>query len=128
MMLVMVHAVRTLFSPMLGGIPMKNRITEMLKISHPIALGGMAGVTDAPLVASVSEAGGLGTLGAFKETAESLQQQIRQLNALTRKPFAVNIPCTPETMHLARSDKQFAGKWQMVTRSGKIKIHCKMRG
>jgi len=71
---------------------MKNRITEMLKISHPIALGGMAGVTDAPLVAAVSEAGGLGTLGAFKETAESLQQQIRQLNALTRKPFAVNIP------------------------------------
>jgi len=77
---------------MLGGIHMKNRITEMLKISHPIALGGMAGVTDAPLVAAVSEAGGLGTLGAFKETAESLRQQIRQLNALTRKPFAVNIP------------------------------------
>jgi len=71
---------------------MKNRITEMLKIRHPIALGGMAGVTDAPLVAAVSEAGGLGTLGAFKETAESLQQQIRQLNALTQKPFAVNIP------------------------------------
>ena len=71
---------------------MKNRITEMLKIRHPIALGGMAGVTDAPLVAAVSEAGGLGTLGAFKETAESLQQQITQLNALTKKPFAVNIP------------------------------------
>jgi enoyl-[acyl-carrier protein] reductase II len=71
---------------------MNNRITEMLKIRHPIALGGMAGVTDAPLVAAVSEAGGLGTLGAFKETAESLQQQIRQLNALTQKPFAVNIP------------------------------------
>jgi enoyl-[acyl-carrier protein] reductase II len=71
---------------------MKNRITEMLNIRHPIALGGMAGVTDAPLVAAVSEAGGLGTLGAFKETAESLQQQITQLNALTKKPFAVNIP------------------------------------
>ena len=71
---------------------MKNRITEMLKIRHPIALGGMAGVTDAPLVAAVSEAGGLGTLGAFKETAESLRQQILQLNSLTKQPFAVNIP------------------------------------
>jgi enoyl-[acyl-carrier protein] reductase II len=71
---------------------MKNRITEMLKIRYPIALGGMAGVTDAPLVAAVSEAGGLGTLGAFKETAESLQQQISQLHALTQKPFAVNVP------------------------------------
>lgn len=71
---------------------MKSRITEMLKICYPIALGGMAGVTDAPLVAAVSEAGGLGTLGAFKETAESLQQQILQLNSLTQKPFAVNIP------------------------------------
>jgi enoyl-[acyl-carrier protein] reductase II len=71
---------------------MKNRITEMLKICYPIALGGMAGVTDAPLVAAVSEAGGLGTLGAFKETAESLQQQISQLHTLTQKPFAVNVP------------------------------------
>ncbi|HET6490866.1 MAG TPA: nitronate monooxygenase [Syntrophales bacterium] len=71
---------------------MRNRITEMLKIRHPIALGGMAGVTDAPLVAAVSEAGGLGTLGAFKETAESLQRQIRRLHTLTQNPFAVNVP------------------------------------
>jgi len=71
---------------------MKTRVTEMLKIRHPIALGGMAGVTDAPLAAAVSEAGGLGTLGAFKETAESLRQQILKLNSLTNKPFAVNIP------------------------------------
>lgn len=91
MMPVMGHAVITLFV-IAWGYPMKNRITEMLKIRYPIALGGMAGVTDAPLVAAVSEAGGLGTLGAFKETAESLQQQIRQLHALTQKPFAVNVP------------------------------------
>lgn len=71
---------------------MKNRVTEMLKISHPIALGGMAGVTDARLVAAVSEAGGLGTLGAFKETGEGLARQIGQVKALTGKPFAVNVP------------------------------------
>ena len=71
---------------------MKNRITEMLKIRHPIALGGMAGVTDAPLVAAVSEAGGLGTIAAFKETGESLAREIRQVKTLTEKPFAVNLP------------------------------------
>lgn len=71
---------------------MKNRVTEMLKILHPIALGGMAGVTDAPLVAAVSEAGGLGTIGAFKETGEGLARQIGQVKALTGKPFAVNVP------------------------------------
>jgi enoyl-[acyl-carrier protein] reductase II len=71
---------------------MKTRITEMLKIRHPIALGGMAGVTDAPLVAAVSEAGGLGTIAAFKETGESLAREIRQVKTLTEKPFAVNLP------------------------------------
>ncbi len=71
---------------------MKNRVTEMLKIRHPIALGGMAGVTDASLVAAVSEAGGLGTIGAFKETAESLVREIKQVKTLTEKPFAVNVP------------------------------------
>ena len=36
---------------------MKNRITELFNIKYPIALGGMAGVTDAKLAAAVSEAG-----------------------------------------------------------------------
>ncbi|MGZ3649008.1 MAG: nitronate monooxygenase, partial [Syntrophales bacterium] len=41
---------------------MKNRITELFNIRYPIALGGMANVTDAKLAAAVSEAGGLGTI------------------------------------------------------------------
>lgn len=71
---------------------MKTRVTEMLNIRHPIALGGMAGVTDGPLAAAVSEAGGLGTIGAFKETGEGLARQIGQARSLTEKPYAVNIP------------------------------------
>ena len=80
---------------------MKNRITGMLKIPHPILLGGMAGVTDAGLVAAVSEAGGMGTIGAFKESGESLSREIRQLRSRTHKPFAVNIPLVvPQTAEL----------------------------
>jgi enoyl-[acyl-carrier protein] reductase II len=71
---------------------MKNRVTGLLNIRYPIAMGGMAGVNDPLLVAAVSEAGGLGTLGAFKESAGSLRKHLRDLSALTQKPFAVNIP------------------------------------
>lgn len=69
-----------------------NRITQLFNIKYPIALGGMAGVTDAKLAAAVSEAGGLGTIAAATESAESLAAEIRRLRAITALPFAVNIP------------------------------------
>ena len=71
---------------------MKNRITQLFNIKYPIALGGMAGVTDAKLAAAVSEAGGLGTIAAATESVESLATEIRRLRDITKLPFAVNIP------------------------------------
>ncbi len=71
---------------------MRTRVTEMLKIRYPIALGGMAGVTDAKLAAAVSEAGGLGTIAAAKESAASLKKEISRLKKITDRPFAVNVP------------------------------------
>jgi enoyl-[acyl-carrier protein] reductase II len=71
---------------------MNNRITELFNIKYPIALGGMAGVTDAKLAAAVSEAGGLGTIAGATESAESLAAEIRRLRDITALPFAVNIP------------------------------------
>jgi enoyl-[acyl-carrier protein] reductase II len=71
---------------------MKNRITELFNIKYPIALGGMAGVTDAKVAAAVSEAGGLGTIAGATESAESLAAEIRHLRDITKLPFAVNIP------------------------------------
>ncbi len=69
-----------------------NRLTELLNIRYPILLGGMAGVTDAALAAAVSEAGGLGTIAAAKESGQSLKEAIVKLRCLTKQPFAVNIP------------------------------------
>ena len=43
---------------------MKTRLTEMLGVEHPVMLAGMGGVSYAPLVTAVSEAGGFGCLGA----------------------------------------------------------------
>ena len=71
---------------------MKHRITELFNIKYPIALGGMAGVTDAKLAAAVSDAGGLGTIAGATESAESLATEIRRLRDITALPFAVNIP------------------------------------
>ncbi|GAA4725159.1 NAD(P)H-dependent flavin oxidoreductase [Brevibacillus fulvus] len=69
-----------------------TRFTEKFGIEVPIVLAGMAGnITSPQLVAAVSEAGGLGTLGAAYMKPEALRQAIRQIKQLTNKPFAVNL-------------------------------------
>lgn len=70
---------------------MKTRITEILGIEYPIIQGGMAWVAEYHLAAAVSEAGGLGLIGAANAPAEWVRDQIRQAKALTDKPFGVNI-------------------------------------
>jgi enoyl-[acyl-carrier protein] reductase II len=72
------------------GNPMKTRVTELLKIKHPIIQGAMSWVSFPSLVAAVSNAGGLGILGAAFMTADQLRENIRKTRALTNKPFAVN--------------------------------------
>ena len=71
---------------------MKTRVTELFGIEAPIICGGMLWVTDAKLWAAVSEAGGLGCLTADQYTSgRELQDAIREVKALTDKPFGVNI-------------------------------------
>jgi enoyl-[acyl-carrier protein] reductase II len=67
-------------------------MTELLSIRHPIALGGMARVTDANMAAAVCEGGGLGTIAAAKKNPISLSTEIKRLKDLTERPFAVNVP------------------------------------
>lgn len=70
---------------------MKTRITELLGIEYPIIQGGMAWVAEYHLVAAVSEAGGLGIIGAGGAPAEFVREQIRKVKELTGKPFGVNL-------------------------------------
>ncbi len=70
---------------------MKTRITELLGIESPIIQGGMAWVADYHLAAAVSEAGGLGIIGAANAPAEWVRDQIREAKKLTDKPFGVNV-------------------------------------
>ena len=68
------------------------RFTELLGIERPIVQGGMIWCSGWRLAAAVSEAGGLGTLGAGSMYPEVLRDQIQKVQAATSKPFAVNLP------------------------------------
>ena len=70
---------------------MRTEITELLGIQYPIIQGGMAWVAEHHLAAAVSEAGGLGLIGAANAPAEWVREQIRAAKNLTEQPFGVNI-------------------------------------
>ncbi|WP_057765445.1 NAD(P)H-dependent flavin oxidoreductase [Companilactobacillus tucceti] len=79
---------------------MGNRITEILNIEKPIIQGPLLWLTDAKLVAAVSNAGGMGMLGfnagqtavtkSIDETIERMRQEIEKTKKLTDKPFGIN--------------------------------------
>ncbi|KAF0823294.1 nitronate monooxygenase [Cytobacillus firmus] len=68
-----------------------NRLTDILNIKYPIIQGGMGNISNAILTAAVSEAGGLGTIGAGTMPPEDVERIIEETKSLTDKPFAVNI-------------------------------------
>lgn len=70
---------------------MKTRLTELLGIQYPIIQGGMAWVAEYHLAAAVSEAGGLGLIGAASAPGEWVREQVQKARELTRNPFGVNI-------------------------------------
>ena len=70
---------------------MKTRITELLGIECPIIQGGMAWVAESHLAAAVSAAGGLGLIGGANAPAEVIRNYIREVKAVTDKPFGVNV-------------------------------------
>src|ERR1043166_8429076 len=70
---------------------LRTRICDLFGIEYPIILAGMGGVSMAPLVAAVSNAGGLGVMGAANLSPDDLREEIRKTKALTRKPFAVDL-------------------------------------
>lgn len=70
----------------------ENRITKLFGIQYPIIQGGMVWCSGWRLAAAVSNAGGLGLLGAGSMHPEMLVEHIRKLKAATNKPWGVNVP------------------------------------
>jgi nitronate monooxygenase len=74
----------------------RNRLTELLGIEYPIVQAPMASVTTPELVASVSNAGGLGSLGAAMLAPDALRDAIGAIRSLTDRPFGVNLFAWPQ--------------------------------
>ena len=71
---------------------MKTRITELFGIELPVIAGGMVWCSGWRLASAVSNAGGLGLLGAGSMHPETLAEHIDKMNAATTKPWGVNLP------------------------------------
>jgi enoyl-[acyl-carrier protein] reductase II len=71
---------------------MSNKITKLLNIKYPIIQGGMVWVSGWKLASAVSNAGGLGLIGAGSMYPEVLREHIQKCNKATNKPFGVNVP------------------------------------
>lgn len=88
---------------------MNTAITELLNIEAPVIQGGMAWVAENCLAAAVSEAGGLGIIGAASAPADWVREQIHLVKEKTDKPFGVNImlmsPYAEEVAKLVAEEK-----------------------
>ena len=71
---------------------MQNRISELFKIEFPIIQGGMIWTSGWRLASTVSNAGGLGVIGAGSMYPDVLREHIQKCKKATSKPFGVNIP------------------------------------
>ena len=88
---------------------MSNQICELLNIKYPVIQGGMAWVATAELAAAVSNAGGLGLIGAGHMPPDALRKEIRRAKELTTKVFGVNVmlmsPFVKEVMQVVVDEK-----------------------
>lgn len=71
---------------------MENRITKLFNIKYPIIQAGMIWCSGWELASAVSNAGGLGIIGAGSMYPDILREEIKKCKAATDKPFGVNIP------------------------------------
>ncbi len=71
---------------------MRNRITQLFNIEYPIIQAGMVWCSGWKLASAVSNAGGLGIIGAGSMYPEALKEHLEKCKSATNKPFAVNLP------------------------------------
>ncbi len=80
----------------------RTPICHMLGVDHPLMLAGMGGVSYAPLVAAVSNAGGYGVLGMAGRDVGEIRDNMREVRRLSDKPFGVDLlAATPDQMMAA---------------------------
>ena len=88
---------------------LNSRLCRLLQIEYPVLQGGMAWVATAELAAAVSNAGGLGVIGAGHMPADVLRAEIRKTKAATNRPYGVNLmlrsPFVSEVMQVVIDER-----------------------
>lgn len=88
---------------------LRSKLCQLLNIEYPILQGGMAWVATAELAAAVSNAGGLGVIGAGHMPADALRSEIHKTKEMTNKPYGVNImlmsPFVKEVMQVVIEER-----------------------
>ena len=88
---------------------METRVSRLLGTKYPVIQGGMAWVAEYHLASAVSNAGGLGIIGAASAPPEVVREQIREVKARTDRPFGVNVmllnPNAPEVAKIVIEEK-----------------------
>lgn len=84
------------------SIQLNTELCRIFNVRHPIFLAGMAGVPGVKLAAAVSNAGGLGSLGAAYMTPTAIREAIREIRQMTQAPFGVNLFSTSFNDNTAR--------------------------
>ena len=87
-------------------VNLRTQLCELLNVKYPIVQAGMGGHTTPELVAAVSNAGGLGILGASRLTPQQLKDAIHKIKSITDRPFGVNLllaPPEPGNQDLAKA-------------------------
>lgn len=105
------------------GIPITNPITKLFGITYPIVQGGMVWVSGAKLAAAVSNAGGLGLIGAGSMKPDLLELHIKKAHGLTQKPFGVNVPLLYDKAREQLDCALDLGVRIFFTSAGSPKIH-----
>lgn len=86
-----------------------NKLCQLLNIKYPVLQGGMAWIATAELAAAVSQAGGLGIIGAGHMPPSALREEIQKLKSLTSNVFGVNImlmsPFVKEVMQVVIDER-----------------------
>jgi NAD(P)H-dependent flavin oxidoreductase YrpB (nitropropane dioxygenase family) len=70
---------------------LRTRVCQLLGIEHPVVMGGMGTGTSPELVAAVSSAGGLGILGASRQSEQELAREVEAIRGATDRPFGLNL-------------------------------------
>jgi len=111
-----------------------NNITRLFEINYPIIQAGMVWVSGWKLASAVSEAGGLGLIGAGSMKPELLREHIQKCRAATNKPFGVNLPllrgdildlitiCIEEEIKIAFTSAGHPGKYIDILKENNMKV------